>query len=339
MVEYGEQFWKSGWAPLYGVLGGNPLAAMPSLHFATSVKAAHLLAETGPRGRARSAGRTRCTLGLALVYLGEHYVVDLLAGLALDRGRARARRRGGRAAARRAVPAPCRRSRRGRAPMHDADTRRTAPVDGARAEPRGGATTTRRCRASRSRARSTLVLGGFFVASIAAFLYFVLPQIAGLDDTWSRIERRRPVLAVARARVHVRLSFGGYVALFQGVFVRAPGSRGSTGATATRSRWRGSPRRGCSRPAAPAARADGLGAAARRAWSGARWRTGRSRSSSSRTSSTCLALFVCGLGLRLGLFQGEAPFGLTVVPAIFGRHRDRASGSRSRSSRTTSSGA
>ena len=47
MVEYGEHFWKSGWAPLYGVLGGNPLAAMPSLHFATSVTAAHVLTETG----------------------------------------------------------------------------------------------------------------------------------------------------------------------------------------------------------------------------------------------------------------------------------------------------
>ena len=54
MVEYGEQFWRSGWAPLYGVLGGNPLAAMPSLHFATSVTAAHVLAETG--GVAGSAG-------------------------------------------------------------------------------------------------------------------------------------------------------------------------------------------------------------------------------------------------------------------------------------------
>ena len=48
MVEYGEQFWKQGWAPLYGVLGGNPLAAMPSLHFATSVTAAHVLSDTGP---------------------------------------------------------------------------------------------------------------------------------------------------------------------------------------------------------------------------------------------------------------------------------------------------
>jgi hypothetical protein len=82
MVEYGEQFWKSGWAPLYGVLGGNPLAAMPSLHFATSVTAAHVLAGTG-----RAAGvlgwTYAATLGLALVYLGEHYVVDLAAGLTL----------------------------------------------------------------------------------------------------------------------------------------------------------------------------------------------------------------------------------------------------------------
>jgi membrane-associated phospholipid phosphatase len=85
MVEYGEHFWRSGWAPLYGVLGGNPLAAMPSLHFATSVSAAHVLAETGTM-----AGRLGWTyavlLGVALVYLGEHYVVDLAAGLALAEG-------------------------------------------------------------------------------------------------------------------------------------------------------------------------------------------------------------------------------------------------------------
>jgi PAP2 superfamily len=85
MVEYGEHFWKSGWAPLYGVLGGNPLAAMPSLHFATSVTAAHVLAETG-----RAAGvfgwSYALLLGVALVYLGEHYVIDLAAGLALAEG-------------------------------------------------------------------------------------------------------------------------------------------------------------------------------------------------------------------------------------------------------------
>jgi membrane-associated phospholipid phosphatase len=82
MVEYGEHFWQDGWGPLYSVFGGNPLAAMPSLHFATSLMAASLLAETGPVAGALGATYT-ATLGFALVYLGEHYVVDLLAGAAL----------------------------------------------------------------------------------------------------------------------------------------------------------------------------------------------------------------------------------------------------------------
>src|SRR3954463_1383547 len=85
MVEYGEHFWRSGWQPLYGVLGGNPLAAMPSLHFATSVTAAHLLAETGPAAGVFGWAYAG-TLGVALVYLGEHYVVDLAAGLGLAEG-------------------------------------------------------------------------------------------------------------------------------------------------------------------------------------------------------------------------------------------------------------
>jgi membrane-associated phospholipid phosphatase len=85
MIEYGEQFWKHRWGPLYSLLGGNPLAAMPSLHFATSVNAAHLLAEVGPVEGALGWAYAG-TLGLALVYLGEHYVVDLLAGLALTEG-------------------------------------------------------------------------------------------------------------------------------------------------------------------------------------------------------------------------------------------------------------
>lgn len=85
MVEYGEQFWKHRWGPLYSVLAGNPLAAMPSLHFATSVNAAHLLAETGPVEGALGWAYA-LTLGVALVYLGEHYVIDLLAGLALTEG-------------------------------------------------------------------------------------------------------------------------------------------------------------------------------------------------------------------------------------------------------------
>jgi membrane-associated phospholipid phosphatase len=82
MVEYGEFFWRDGWGPLYSVLGGNPFAAMPSLHFATSLMATLLLAEVGPVVGALGWTYT-ATLSFSLVYLGEHYVVDLLAGAAL----------------------------------------------------------------------------------------------------------------------------------------------------------------------------------------------------------------------------------------------------------------
>jgi membrane-associated phospholipid phosphatase len=82
MIEYGEQFWGDRWPALYDLLGGNPLAAMPSLHFATSLMAARLLSEVGPVSG--TVGVTYVvTLGIALVYLGEHYAADLLGGALL----------------------------------------------------------------------------------------------------------------------------------------------------------------------------------------------------------------------------------------------------------------
>jgi hypothetical protein len=99
MVEYGQLFWRDGWGPLYSVFGGNPLAAMPSLHFATSVMAALLLAEVGPVAGALGFSYT-AALGFALVYLGEHYVVDLLAGAALADAVRRLERHAGPAVAR-----------------------------------------------------------------------------------------------------------------------------------------------------------------------------------------------------------------------------------------------
>lgn len=82
MVEAGEKFWKRLWRPLYSSLEGNPFAAMPSLHFGTSVMAARLLSELG-RGPGGLGWVYALTLGFGLVYLGEHYVVDLVAGYAL----------------------------------------------------------------------------------------------------------------------------------------------------------------------------------------------------------------------------------------------------------------
>jgi hypothetical protein len=89
MTEAGELFWGRAWGRLYDSLSGNQLAAMPSLHFGTSVMAAHVLSDVGPVPGA--LGWTYAvTLGFALVYLGEHYVVDLAAGLALAEGVRRA---------------------------------------------------------------------------------------------------------------------------------------------------------------------------------------------------------------------------------------------------------
>ena len=82
MEEVGEDFWGGAWPRMYATLGGNPWAAMPSLHFATSLVVADALAEAS-----RPAGAVgwayALTLGFALVYLGEHYVTDLAAGSAL----------------------------------------------------------------------------------------------------------------------------------------------------------------------------------------------------------------------------------------------------------------
>ena len=85
MVEVGEPVWGRAWPRMYESLGGNPWAAMPSLHFGTSVLAAILLSETGPVEGAAGWGYA-LTLGFALVYLGEHYVADLVGGAALVAG-------------------------------------------------------------------------------------------------------------------------------------------------------------------------------------------------------------------------------------------------------------
>jgi membrane-associated phospholipid phosphatase len=85
MVEVGERVWGRYWTPLYDGIGGNPFAAMPSLHYATSHAAARILSDAG-RVQGALGWSYALTIGFALVYLGEHYVADLVAGLALAEG-------------------------------------------------------------------------------------------------------------------------------------------------------------------------------------------------------------------------------------------------------------
>ena len=82
MINVGESVWGRAWPKLYDSFNGNPWAAFPSLHFASSLMGALLLREAGPKAGA-IGGAYAAVLGFALVYLGEHYVTDLVAGAAL----------------------------------------------------------------------------------------------------------------------------------------------------------------------------------------------------------------------------------------------------------------
>jgi uncharacterized protein (TIRG00374 family) len=163
-------------------------------------------------------------------------------------------------------------------------------------------------------ARNMLVLGGFLAASLAA-LYYLLPQLAGLQDTWHRIEDGSPWWMLL-ALVFTAGMFGGYVMMFRGIFVKAD-SRVRIG-------WRESYQITMAGLAASRIfAAGGAGGLVLTAW--ALRRSGMRKREVADTTLTFLiltyfpyviALIVFGLGLRLGIFPGEAPFGLTVVPAI-----------------------
>jgi uncharacterized membrane protein YbhN (UPF0104 family) len=164
--------------------------------------------------------------------------------------------------------------------------------------------------------RNLLALGGFLAASIAA-MYYLLPQLAGLEDTWHRIEDGSPYWMFLALVLTVGM-FGGYVMMFRGVFVRAQGGGERIG-------WRESYQITMAGLAASRIfAAGGAGGLVLTAW--ALRRAGmRKRLVADKTLSFLIltyfpyvaALIACGLGLRIGIFPGEAPFGLTVVPASF----------------------
>ena len=142
MVEYGEHFWRDGWGSLYSVFGGNPLAAMPSLHFATTLMAALLLAEVGPlRGRARLRLR------------GDAGVRARLPGRALRRRSARrGGADGGACGARSRWAGPPLRRHRARDRRAGGDGARRRPESGGTARRHGGRERNRRAAAESARA-------------------------------------------------------------------------------------------------------------------------------------------------------------------------------------------
>ncbi len=151
----------------------------------------------------------------------------------------------------------------------------------------------------------------FLLLSIAA-LYFLLPQVAGLKNTWHRIQEGSP-LWLALALLFTVGMFGGYMMLFQGVYARG-------GVKLT---WRESYQITLAGLAATRLfSAGGAGGLVLTAW--ALRRAGmRPRTVADRTISFLvltylvytLALMVFGFGLFLGVFAGPAPFTMTVIPA------------------------
>ncbi|MEA2311879.1 MAG: putative heme transporter [Solirubrobacteraceae bacterium] len=161
--------------------------------------------------------------------------------------------------------------------------------------------------------RSVLGLAAFLVLAIAA-LYFLLPQLAGLKNTWHRVENGSPWWLALALAFGVGM-FAGYVGMFRGIFLRAG---------ANRIGWQASYQITMAGLAASRIfAAGGAGGLVLTAW--ALRRSGMPRRLVADKTLTFLiltylpymgALIVCGFGLNFGLFSGTAPFGLTVVPAM-----------------------
>jgi len=161
--------------------------------------------------------------------------------------------------------------------------------------------------------RRSLVIGVLFVVSAIAFLYFVLPQLTDLKDSGERVGEGNKWW-LAAALVFTLGSFGGYVMMFQGVFVRA----------ASRVDWRASYQITMAGLAATRLfAAGGAGGIALTAWALRRSGMPRRKVADKTLAFLILtyavymaALVVCGFGLYLDLMPGPAPFAITVVPAL-----------------------
>ena len=157
------------------------------------------------------------------------------------------------------------------------------------------------------------VIAGSACALLALVgLYVLLPRLAGLEETWRRIRHGDPWWLAAAMALEVA-SYASYVMVFSAVFSRAGpriDARASyeitmAGVAATRLLGAG-----------------GAGGIALTAW--AVRRAGVPARQAATTVATFLVLLyavfmsglvVGGVGLRLGLLAGPAPFALTVLPA------------------------
>jgi putative heme transporter len=153
------------------------------------------------------------------------------------------------------------------------------------------------------------------MAAAAGALYVGLPRLAGLDDTWERLSSGDPLWLCAAVLLEVA-AYAAYVGTFHRLFAD-PGSRIG---------WRESYDISLAGVVATRLFATaGAGGVALTVWALDRSGMDRRPLVTRLTSFYVLiygifmaALVVVGTGLRTGVLNGPAPFGLTVVPALFG---------------------
>lgn len=185
------------------------------------------------------------------------------------------------------------------------------PTDGE--EPADGSGEPRRADPSGAFGRRRLVLAGVVVLVALVALYFLLPKLAGLHQTWGRLRHGDPLwLAVAAAAELV--SIAGYAVLFRTVF----------GRDMPRLDWRASvliPLAGIA--AIRLVAAAGAGGVALTAWALDRAGMGARQIACRMVANLVLqyavylgALVVFGIGLGAGILPGEGPFELTIIPAL-----------------------
>jgi uncharacterized protein (TIRG00374 family) len=163
-----------------------------------------------------------------------------------------------------------------------------------------------------------LAVYGLTVLVIIGALYFVLPKITETGDALQRIDDADPVWIVIALGFNL-LSFAAYIALFAGTV----GGRTAPPKVRERLDWHASYQITLAGLAATRLfSAGGAGGVALTYW--ALRRAGMPTREAGRRMVAFLvllytiylgALVICGLFLRIGLFPGPSPVGMTIVPA------------------------
>lgn len=163
--------------------------------------------------------------------------------------------------------------------------------------------------------RRNMIFGGLFIIAALVGMYFLLPKLAGLKQTWGQIRHGDPWWLALGAGLEA-LSVASYALLFRTVFARGHARIG----------WRATIEIPLAGIAAirlfAAAGAGGMAVtvwALRRAGMSARLIACRMAANYALQYSVYLgALVVCGFGLWVGAFTGQGPVELTLLPAILG---------------------